>query len=114
MGLPGGASTSGSVTGTTGVGGGSVMISSVGSAIVDCECDCVWLGARFGVRFAAHVSARARSPACARPAGHSVITPYYSPGRPPGFSYYVLIQYRYVLCINTYFVLSDLGINWYV
>ena len=69
MGLPGGASTSGSVTGTTGVGGGSVMISSVGPAIVDCECDCVWLGARFGVRFAAHVSrcraARARSPACA-------------------------------------------------
>ena len=74
MGLPGGASTSGSVTGTTGVGGGSVMISSVGSAIVDYECDCVWLGASFGVRFAAHVSARARSPACARPAGHSVIS----------------------------------------
>ena len=32
MGLPGGASTPGSVTGTTGVGGGSMVISSVGSA----------------------------------------------------------------------------------
>ena len=92
------ASTSGSVTGTTGVGGGSVMISSVGSAIVDCECDCVWLGARFGVRFAAHVSARAREITrlrqTRRPLRNKLITPYYSPGRPPGFSYYVLIQYK--------------------